>query len=189
MTRVSAPGTVQGARRLPVAMMMFLPSRTLPFTTTLWADSTTPLPITTSMALLAKSADMPMAISLETPSLRATTALQSKLPISRFSPKSPAFFACSSNDAALSHILLGMQPRNTQVPPMAASSTRTTFPFNWAARMAAAYPPGPPPRTMTSYMIPISSSERPTPGGCLGVPGRQICLDMSGNCKWLRNIP
>ena len=47
-----------------------------------------------------------------------------------------------------------MQPTRRQVPPSSGScSTQTIFAPSWAARIAAVYPPGPPPRTATSHSI------------------------------------
>ena len=53
-----------------------------------------------------------------------------------------------------------MQPTRRQVPPSSgASSMQITLAPSWAARIAAVYPPGPPPRTATSHFIaPIVSS-------------------------------
>ena len=81
---------------------------------------------------------MPMAMSLETPFLRATTASKSSSPTVSFRPKSPALRAVSSRAPACIQTLLGMQPRRTQVPPMALASTMATLPLSWDARMAAA---------------------------------------------------
>src|SRR2546430_3255055 len=46
--------------------------------------------------------------------------------------------------------LVGMQPRTTHVPPRRCFSTMAVRAPSWAARMAATYPPGPPPITATS---------------------------------------
>src|SRR5580765_4984194 len=47
-----------------------------------------------------------------------------------------------------------MQPTRRHVPPSSGSfSTQTTFAPSCAARIAAVYPPGPPPRTATSQSI------------------------------------
>src|SRR5579859_4547876 len=49
-----------------------------------------------------------------------------------------------------SSALEGMQPTFRHVPPMYCFSTIATRPPNCAARMAATYPPGPAPITVTS---------------------------------------
>ena len=57
--------------------------------------------------------------------------------------------ACASSISALD----GMQPTFTHTPPNPASpllSTKTTLRPNWAAAIAATYPPGPPPMTNKS---------------------------------------
>src|SRR5579864_2650143 len=47
-----------------------------------------------------------------------------------------------------------MQPTFTHVPPSVLSiSTHTVESPNWPARMAATYPPGPPPRITTSASL------------------------------------
>src|SRR5436190_14695536 len=50
-----------------------------------------------------------------------------------------------------SRALVGMQPQFRHVPPRFSFSTHRTFFFNCPARMAAAYPAGPPPTTTMSY--------------------------------------
>src|SRR2546421_2747802 len=46
-----------------------------------------------------------------------------------------------------------MQPTVMHVPPTRPCSISTTLAPSWAARIAAGYPPGPPPRTATSHSI------------------------------------
>src|SRR5436309_12348576 len=46
-----------------------------------------------------------------------------------------------------------MQPRLRQVPPRRSFSMRVTCAPSWAARIAATYPPGPPPITATSVSM------------------------------------
>src|SRR3954469_10983422 len=54
--------------------------------------------------------------------------------------------------AVCTHAFVGMQPTRRQVPPSSGSfSMQTTFAPSCAARIAAVYPPGPPPRTATSH--------------------------------------
>ena len=67
--------------------------------------------------------------------------------------------------AVCTHVLVGMQPTVMQVPPTRPCSIRTTFAPSCAARIAAGYPPGPPPRTATSHSI------EPTPSRSLFVGG------------------
>ena len=56
--------------------------------------------------------------------------------------------------AVCTHALVGMQPTRRHVPPSAGScSMHATLPPSWAARIAAVYPAGPPPRTATSTFI------------------------------------
>src|SRR5690606_25580894 len=58
--------------------------------------------------------------------------------------------SCWNRSAALINALEGIHPRLRQTPPNSPLSTRVTFRPSWAARMAATYPPGPPPTTNTS---------------------------------------
>ena len=56
--------------------------------------------------------------------------------------------------AVCTQALVGMQPTRRHVPPSAGScSMHATVPPSWAARIAAVYPAGPPPRTVTSTFI------------------------------------
>src|SRR4029450_8872280 len=60
-------------------------------------------------------------------------------------------------NAVCTHAFVGMQPTRRQVPPSSSSfSMQTVFAPSCAARMAAVYPPGPPPRTATSHSISLS---------------------------------
>src|SRR5215211_7487493 len=85
-----------------------------------------------------------------------------------------------------------MQPTRRHVPPSSGSlSMQTDLAPSWAARIAAVYPPGPPPRTATSHSIVLSlpqsiSSVDPT-GVPMGTALSAIGWDMSGGCHrpWL----
>src|SRR5207244_3562897 len=56
--------------------------------------------------------------------------------------------------AVCTHALVGIQPTRRHVPPSSAScSMQTVRAPSCAARIAAVYPPGPPPRTATSQSI------------------------------------
>ena len=60
-----------------------------------------------------------------------------------------------SNTLALfKSALVGMHPQFKQMPPSASRSTTAVFKPNCDARMAVTYPPGPLPRTITSYFMP-----------------------------------
>src|SRR3954447_13647437 len=56
-----------------------------------------------------------------------------------------------------SSALVGMQPQLRQMPPRCSRSTRPVFIPSWAARMAATYPPGPPPTTTISNFCAMGS--------------------------------
>src|SRR5215217_2473883 len=80
-----------------------------------------------------------------------------------------------------------MQPTRRHVPPSSGSlSMQTDLAPSWAARIAAVYPPGPPPRTATSHSIVLSlpqsiSSVDPT-GVPMGTALSAIGWDTSGGC-------
>src|ERR1043166_5959737 len=62
-----------------------------------------------------------------------------------------SFFASSNSSLVCSNALEGMQPMLRQVPPkLPRLSTQALVRPSWPARIAALYPPGPPPMTTTS---------------------------------------
>ena len=65
-------------------------------------------------------------------------------------PKSAALLNKLRTSAFLSNALLGMQPQLRQTPPTSSFSTNAVFRPSWPARIAATYPPGPPPMTTRS---------------------------------------
>src|SRR5262249_52930937 len=78
-------------------------------------------------------------------------------------------------NAVWTQALVGMHPTRRQVPPSASSfSMQTAFAPSCAARIAAVYPPGPPPRTATSQSISLSRIRfgfRGDPSGGQGASG------------------
>ena len=70
---------------------------------------------------------------------------------------------------------MGMQPRRRQVPPHPAGSRSTTAVLSpiWAARMAATYPPGPVPMTVTSKISPLAKASSSLPRGRPPPPARR----------------
>ena len=95
---------------------------------------------------------MPAWISADTPFFLSTSPLKSISPTEASMPNSLLFLIRLSRSPAYSQTLLGMHPLFTQVPPVSALSASTTFASNCAARIAAAYPPEPPPIIITSYI-------------------------------------
>src|SRR5215467_1452866 len=57
--------------------------------------------------------------------------------------------------ALFSRALVGIQPQFKQIPPRLSFSMIAVLKPNCDARIAATYPPGPLPRTTTSYAISI----------------------------------
>ena len=99
---------------------------------------------------------MPPVICLTTPSFQAAACVKSscgsETPTPSFANVSRA--SCSAC-AVCTQAFVGMHPTRRQVPPSSGScSMQTTLPPSWAARIAAVYPAGPPPRTATSHSIP-----------------------------------
>ncbi len=68
-------------------------------------------------------------------------------------PKRSAPRIMRNTSALRSSALVGMQPQFRQTPPNWAFSTRAVRKPSWLARMAATYPPGPPPTTITSNLL------------------------------------
>src|SRR6202041_3200564 len=74
-------------------------------------------------------------------------------------PCSAACFRWSYTSASKSRDLVGMQPTFRQVPPSFFSrSISATFNPYCPARMAAVYPPGPPPMIAMSYIVSATAS-------------------------------
>jgi hypothetical protein len=65
-------------------------------------------------------------------------------------PITPASRTRSTSPAAVISALLGMHPQFRHTPPSDSFSTHSTRLPSCARRMAAVYPPGPPPITITS---------------------------------------
>ncbi len=112
-----------------------------------------PVPLTHSTPFALKRPATPPVIWATTPSFHAAawgkSSCGSETPTPSFVNVSRA--SCSAC-AVCTHALVGMQPTRRHVPPRAGScSMQTTLPPSCAARIAAVYPAGPPPRTATSH--------------------------------------
>ena len=57
------------------------------------------------------------------------------------------------NSAARNSAFVGIHPQFRQIPPRCSRSITTAFMPSWAARIAATYPPGPPPITAISKCV------------------------------------
>ena len=71
----------------------------------------------------------------------------------------PCVLICSTSSAECSRHLVGMQPTFRQVPPRYCFSITVTSAPSCAARMAATYPPGPPPITMIFFIPHLASKQ------------------------------
>ena len=85
-----------------------------------------------------------------TPRERSTTALRSISALPTVMPKSLAWSIKCLTSAERNKALVGMHPQLRQIPPKFSRSTTAAFSPNWLARIAATYPPGPPPITTRS---------------------------------------
>src|SRR5271165_1084941 len=124
------------------------------FTRTLLASMNSTSPVIESTLLTLNSVMMPFT--------RSSTILDFHwLSLGRLicgaPPKSMPMFAASRAAAmtspTCSSALLGMQPQFRQTPPTRSRSMHSTLFFSCANRMAALYPPGPPPMTIASYFV------------------------------------
>ena len=78
--------------------------------------------------------------------------------------------------AVCTQALVGMHPTRRQVPPSSGSfSMQTTVAPSCAARIAAVYPPGPPPRTATSHVHLPPDRDR-----CCASRCRQVRMQLEG---------
>ena len=116
---------------------------------------------------------MPPVICETTPSFQATAAGKSRAgspPTTTPSRANVSRASCSAC-AVCTQAFVGMQPTRRQVPPSAGSlSMQTTLPPSWAARIAAVYPAGPPPRTATSHSmrsIPFHAGPNDATAACI----------------------
>src|SRR3954470_24605206 len=111
-----------------------------------------PLPLTHSTPFALKRLATPPVICLTTPSFHWLATAKS----SCGSPtRTPSFANVSSASliakAVCTQAFVGTHPTRRHVPPSSGScSMHTALAPSCAARMAAVYPPGPPPRTATS---------------------------------------
>ena len=148
--------------REPVAMMTASPVRSRtpppaapaapdspawPVTRTVWASTSRPKPATTSTLRALRRCSTPPRCCSTTAALRASSAPKSTRGSPSTTPKPAASRARRSRSVAATRALVGMQPRLRQVPPIARDSTSATRAPSCAARRAATYPAGPPPRT------------------------------------------
>ena len=126
-----------------------------PSTAIVFASLKRPLPFTHSTPFALNRPAIPPVICLTTPFFHSTAVPKSS---SGFETLTPNFAKTSSAwcsaCAVCTHAFVGMQPTRRQVPPSSGSSSmQAVFAPSWAARIAAVYPPGPPPRTATSTSI------------------------------------
>ena len=146
----SAPFAGSAAGDDPVAMSTNLPSNFSPSASTTCAESSLPRARTTFTPAAASSFSTPPRREDTMPSLRAYTALSSKVTLSADTPHSAHEAREAKRDEECSRHLVGMHPRLRQVPPTSELSTSATLMPSFAALMAPVYPAGPPPSTTRS---------------------------------------
>ena len=140
----------------PVAMIALLNViSSPPSTASVFEPVKVPFPFAHSTPFALKRPATPPVICLTTPFFHSTAWPKSSSGAETFTPNlaktSPAW--CSAC-AVCTQALVGMHPTRRHVPPSSGScSTQTVFAPSCAARIAAVYPPGPPPRTTTSTSI------------------------------------
>ena len=130
-----------------------------PSTAIVFASLKLPRPVTTSMPFALTTPVMPLTRPPTIVSLFFWVVAKSSSTPDTLTPSCANVSLASFNACAVcTQVLVGMQPTVMQVPPTRACSIMTTCAPSWAARMAAGYPPGPPPRTTTSHSIGLHSS-------------------------------
>ena len=152
----SIPGIGGRTGNEPVATIALLKvTSSAPSTAIAFGPVNAPLPLTHSTPFALKSDAMPPVIWSTTASFHEATVPKSSVGSPTCTP-SFANVSCASWKACAlcTQAFVGMQPTRRQVPPSAGScSMQATFPPSCAARIAAVYPAGPPPRTATSTFI------------------------------------
>ena len=153
---MATPGS--GATSEPVAMMMAFAVTSCAEPPSIGVIASVPgavkraAPFTQSILFFLKRNSTPRVFSPTTLSFRAIIWLRSSETPATLTPCCAS--ACSASayfSEDCSSALEGMQPILRQVPPrLARLSTQAVFIPSCAARMAATYPPGPLPMTMTS---------------------------------------
>ena len=152
----SRPGIGGRSGNDPVATIACLNvTSSPPSTAIVFASLKRPVPLTHSTPFALKRPATPEVICLTTPAFHALDWAKSSC---AWPTLTPNFAKCSSAslsaNAVCTHAFVGMHPTRRHVPPSSGSfSMQTTFAPSCAARMAAVYPPGPPPSTATSTSI------------------------------------
>ena len=152
----SMPGS--DLARAPVAIMTWLALMELP------SDNSTSRPLSNFLPIVAEASITGTLFFLRrcvTPNDRRAATLRDLLTKSGKSTATsptviPKNFISSiewRNSAARSNAFVGIQPQFKQIPPRCSRSTTTAFRPSWAARIAATYPPGPPPITAISKCV------------------------------------
>ncbi len=156
----SIPSTGGRSEWLPVAMIADLKvTSSWPSTAIVCASLKLPRPGTIVMPLALTTPVMPLTRPLTMPSLFCWVCGKSSSAPDTLTPsREKVWLASFSAWAVATHALVGMQPTVMHVPPTRPCSISTTLAPSWAARMAAGYPPGPPPRTATSHSMGTRSS-------------------------------
>ena len=152
----SRPGIGGMIGNEPVATIACLKETSSPPSTAIvFASLKLPLPFTHSTPFALNSPATPPVICLTTPFFHSTAVPKSSCGLETLTPNlAKTSSAWCSACAVCTHALVGMQPTRRQVPPRSGSSSmQAVFAPSWAARIAAVYPPGPPPRTATSHSI------------------------------------
>ena len=150
----SIPGNDLGLA--PVAMIIFsvsMVSILVPILTDIELGETRrPVPLICLILFFFIKNSMPLLRRSDTSRLRFTLLLKSTLNFSTFIPYLSACFIRLYTSAFFNSAFVGMQPQFKHIPPSLSLSMTQTFWPNCAPRIAATYPPGPPPNTARSNL-------------------------------------
>ncbi len=144
------PGMDRGTD--PVARMTLPPATRSSSTCTTFGATNRPRPLITLMLCESTSPCSPLCSRVTIVSLYPSTRSISTPSNEASIPMCTAERAVSATSAAWSSAFVGIHPRCRHVPPSSFSSIRITERPSSAARIAAAYPPEPPPRITTSAL-------------------------------------
>src|SRR3954468_974788 len=154
--RESRPGIGGRSGNEPVATIADLKATSSPPSTAIvFASLKRPAPFTHSTPFALKSEATPLVICLTTPAFHWFAVARSSSGSPTWTPSLPNVSCASLSDHAVcTQAFVGMQPTRRQVPPSSGSfSMQATLAPSCAARIAAVYPPGPPPSTAMSTSI------------------------------------
>ena len=170
----------------PAARTTALPCRVRspdspPLTVTVRSAPSEPLPLYTVTSRCLSRPERPPTSWSMIDCLRARVVPHSMVGAEAWTPKSAAWPTVRNTWAVSRSSLAGMHPTFKQVPPRARYSISPMSSPIPAPYRAAAYPPGPPPITMTSWCASVALTS--SVEGRSYRPSRDDLIELKGGCK------